>query len=482
MFFEEGLQRIARQACISRSRPTLHCSNPECAHEFIGFNTGIKMQECSGCRNTRYCSKACQKQHWKHGHKLQCQKIQERISSSDKFQAATAVVAQLEEKLGRAWPQALPHQDAIMAMASSRLAILKRISGTTEARWTLAIIFTSIAHAKNWVNSPCSLPAGCEVRLLPYQSLCAAQSPADEQVVMMHNTYPDPKYLHLHVEIKYKVLGDGEKGVASKQLVIGGPSFEPGDAICLRNGQSGERGVVVSCDWAQKSCMIQFADGSVGNIWSHNLQPEATEPAAPLTGITHICPVDEELSGRAARRRYRKGVEETFQAAAGKRLQTELPGAYSALKKFEEAGSFFEALSIATPSQLMKVPCPVCEKYYTDLPPSALAHNAKQKDEEGGICKTWSWEQRGDEVHLQFALSMPPLKGDIAVTFRNLSLKVAVKREVLIDGSLWGPVDVDGCTWCLAANCRELQVLLTKMEADEWDTLLKSEVLFDASF
>ena len=32
---------------------------------------------CSRCREACYCSSACQKQHWKEGHKAECKKLRE---------------------------------------------------------------------------------------------------------------------------------------------------------------------------------------------------------------------------------------------------------------------------------------------------------------------------------------------------------------------------------------------------------------------
>merc|ERR1712096_261091 len=43
------------------------CGMPE------GTN-GMKLHHCAGCAAAVYCSKECQKKHWKAGHKLDCKK------------------------------------------------------------------------------------------------------------------------------------------------------------------------------------------------------------------------------------------------------------------------------------------------------------------------------------------------------------------------------------------------------------------------
>jgi hypothetical protein len=52
------------------------CSNPRCCC-MEGINeAAMKTQVCAGCRGVRYCSAACQKAHWKAGHKEVCKAAQ----------------------------------------------------------------------------------------------------------------------------------------------------------------------------------------------------------------------------------------------------------------------------------------------------------------------------------------------------------------------------------------------------------------------
>jgi hypothetical protein len=52
------------------------CSNPRCACLEGPSEAGVKIQSCAGCRGARYCSAACQRAHWKAGHKEVCKAAQ----------------------------------------------------------------------------------------------------------------------------------------------------------------------------------------------------------------------------------------------------------------------------------------------------------------------------------------------------------------------------------------------------------------------
>lgn len=53
------------------------CSNPVCRNlEGVGDEAGQQGSLCAACRKARYCSKACQKQHWKL-HKQVCKTMAE---------------------------------------------------------------------------------------------------------------------------------------------------------------------------------------------------------------------------------------------------------------------------------------------------------------------------------------------------------------------------------------------------------------------
>jgi hypothetical protein len=52
------------------------CSNPRCC-SLQGVSEGeMKTQVCVGCRGARYCSTACQRAHWRAGHKEVCKAVQ----------------------------------------------------------------------------------------------------------------------------------------------------------------------------------------------------------------------------------------------------------------------------------------------------------------------------------------------------------------------------------------------------------------------
>lgn len=93
-------------------------------------------------------------------------------------------------------------------------------------------------------------------------------------------------------------------------------------------------------------------------------------------------------------------------------------------------------------------------------------------DEKKG--EKWIWMQKGEEVHVRFALDPPATKKDISIKFKTTTLKVVIRGETILDGALGGKVEVDDCTWVLSAEKDELQVMLTKVEGktDAWRDLL----------
>jgi len=98
----------------------------------------------------------------------------------------------------------------------------------------------------------------------------------------------------------------------------------------------------------------------------------------------------------------------------------------------------------------------------------------KDDSEKAGGDGKWHWQQKGEEVHVRIPKTDAPLtKKDIKVTFKRASLQVVVCGETVIDGKLGGTVEVDECTWVIAPDKTELQVMLTKQdESAEWASLL----------
>jgi hypothetical protein len=52
------------------------CNNPRCCCLEGSSEATVKLQICSGCQGARYCSSACQRAHWKTGHKEVCKAAQ----------------------------------------------------------------------------------------------------------------------------------------------------------------------------------------------------------------------------------------------------------------------------------------------------------------------------------------------------------------------------------------------------------------------
>merc|ERR1719220_3372141 len=86
----------------------------------------------------------------------------------------------------------------------------------------------------------------------------------------------------------------------------------------------------------------------------------------------------------------------------------------------------------------------------------------KDDSEKVGEGGKWIWQQKGEEIHVRLPQEMAITKKDVDVKFKRSALNVKVKGEALIDGTLGGTVEVDECTWCIAPDGLELQVMLTK--------------------
>merc|ERR1719229_2201119 len=75
----------------------------------------------------------------------------------------------------------------------------------------------------------------------------------------------------------------------------------------------------------------------------------------------------------------------------------------------------------------------------------------------------WHWQQKGEEIQIRIPLDPPATKKDVSVKFKVSTLYVAVRGEAVLDGTLFGKVEVDECTWCLTSGKDELQVMLTQV-------------------
>lgn len=50
---------------------SVECANPSCCHDI----NNTKLKACGGCGCVKYCGRACQKVHWKAGHREVCQNL-----------------------------------------------------------------------------------------------------------------------------------------------------------------------------------------------------------------------------------------------------------------------------------------------------------------------------------------------------------------------------------------------------------------------
>ena len=103
--------------------------------------------------------------------------------------------------------------------------------------------------------------------------------------------------------------------------------------------------------------------------------------------------------------------------------------------------------------------------------PSSNASALYGMDGSAPVTESWgSWTQSSDEVELK--LSVPPQtkSKDCRITFKRNQLVVALDNDIKVQGTLFGAVIPDDCTYTLenTANGRELCITLTK--ADEGTT------------
>merc|ERR1719424_651900 len=82
----------------------------------------------------------------------------------------------------------------------------------------------------------------------------------------------------------------------------------------------------------------------------------------------------------------------------------------------------------------------------------AAAKNAGEQ-EGGDDGNKYKWEQSSkygeSEVIVRFALATPATKKDVKVVFKAAALQVSVAGDELINGKLFGGIQIDDCTWCL---------------------------------
>merc|ERR1712060_184641 len=98
-------------------------------------------------------------------------------------------------------------------------------------------------------------------------------------------------------------------------------------------------------------------------------------------------------------------------------------------------------------------------------------------DDSEKICEggKWIWQQKGEEIQVRLPQEVAITKKDVEVKFKRSTLHVKVRGELLIDGTLGGTVEVDECTWCIAPDGLELQVMLTKQQEADWLCFLEGK-------
>ena len=67
---DSGDDRILHYYQVLKIATPLTCCNPMCSNE--DDKIAPKFKYCAKCKYARYCSKECQRMHWKNGHKEAC--------------------------------------------------------------------------------------------------------------------------------------------------------------------------------------------------------------------------------------------------------------------------------------------------------------------------------------------------------------------------------------------------------------------------
>ena len=84
---DAGMQRWGRKALRWYGAPSAAVPGPRaarCAHCGWGAaELGFRLQRCRGCGDVLYCGRACQREHWKAGHKAQCGGLPEQRSPAE---------------------------------------------------------------------------------------------------------------------------------------------------------------------------------------------------------------------------------------------------------------------------------------------------------------------------------------------------------------------------------------------------------------
>ena len=98
--------------------------------------SGHKLLNCSACKATFYCSKECQKRHWKNGHKAECarrrqssrraKKKEKKFASDDKGRRAKAHKTVGDESKGKDTSDTIASNDVEQALAQARRFTAKR--------------------------------------------------------------------------------------------------------------------------------------------------------------------------------------------------------------------------------------------------------------------------------------------------------------------------------------------------------------------
>eukprot|EP00746_Dinoflagellata_sp_MGD_P082782 gnl/MRDRNA2_/MRDRNA2_32887_c0_seq1.p1 gnl/MRDRNA2_/MRDRNA2_32887_c0~~gnl/MRDRNA2_/MRDRNA2_32887_c0_seq1.p1 ORF type:complete len:397 (-),score=65.66 gnl/MRDRNA2_/MRDRNA2_32887_c0_seq1:39-1229(-) len=370
---ESMLLNLASKSGIRRMCQIHMCFNEGCKMSWLGYNPGQKLQVCNGCKAARYCSKACQKEHWKNGHKKHCldsQRTQElrRLPGIrvDEEAAETLLLSLTDKHLEQPWPKRQKHIDCYLAFAAQAELDLGQ-----DTAYTLMLQFPSMAAASAFREQP---PTGVHVSTMTLAHTAnteKCQSEADHVLRRLHEQCSNGDLI-IGFEITFGIAA-GVPLKLTRFVSIPRNQYKSGDTVELRRPHCDRPGyqtaTVVSVGSCQRRYVVRFACGELGEIWENNMRPPESKDKRQ---ILLACPVDEDVHGLAARRKYRKGIEETYFCSTGKSLSAQEPHAAALLRDFEISGRYFPVITVKTLAGAMFIHsvhrAPDTERFFVDLP------------------------------------------------------------------------------------------------------------------
>lgn len=107
---------------------------------------------------------------------------------------------------------------------------------------------------------------------------------------------------------------------------------------------------------------------------------------------------------------------------------------------------------------------------YSKLSPDAQREydnkeRQRERSEQEGL--PYRWNQMLDHVEVSIPLPPDVRARQIQVVFKPAWISVKMREECIVEGSLFKPIQPDGCTWTID-DAKVLSVHLEKLNQNEW--------------